>query len=163
MWFLDVPPFDMLVSQAEPYGGFGDVLSSSEQVENQVAQTAIEARERIEQVFGIAMGTCFDTPRIIEELVQKMWRDGWSPNNSSINLFTTDFGAVLVDEIRRCSGGSLIFRSATDLSHMSLWWPDRGIEVFPFHKMYKRLLANDGESIEYFANRIRKLTTNGTG
>ena len=163
MLFLEVPPFDMLLSQAEPYKGFGGVLSSSVQMQTQFAKAAIEARERIATVFGIAIRGCLDTPRIIEELVQNMWNDGWNPEDSDINLFVTDLGAVLADAIWRCSGGSLIFRSATDLSHMSLWWPDQAIEVFPFHKMYKRLLTNEGESLEYFAGRIKELTRNENG
>ena len=163
MLFLDVPPFDLLLSQLQPYKGFGDVLSTSEPMQTQVARTAIEGRERISQVFGIDMVDCFDTPRIIDELVHSMWRDGWSPDGGNVNLFATDFGAVLTDAIQRSSGGSLIFRSATDLSHLSLWWPERGIEVFPFHKMYKRLLSDDCESVEFFVSRIRELTANVAG
>ena len=58
--------------------------------------------------------------------------------------------------IQDVTGGQAIFRSRTDLSHASLWWPEKRVEVFPFHKMYRRLVDRDGESLVFFVKALVK-------
>jgi hypothetical protein len=86
-----------------------------------------------------------------------MWTEGWQPERSDINLFATDFGCVLTKAIEQTLDGMLVFRSSSDLSHLSVWWPQAQVEAFPFHKTYKRLLSEEGESLGFFSRQLTRL------
>ena len=51
-------------------------------------------------------------------------------------------------------GGRLIFRLPGDVVdiHNSIFWP--GVEVFPFHKAFKCLTEEEGESMSYFVRGV---------
>jgi hypothetical protein len=83
-----------------------------------------------------------------------MWNDGWSPEKGNINLFATDFGLVFVDAIHAVMGGELVFRSDSDITHLSMWYPTFKIEAFPFHHVCKCLLESDGSSLGYFFHAL---------
>ncbi len=95
--------------------------------------------------------------KLIEQTCQRMWNEGWSPNKGNINLFSTDFGAILTSLIIEKVGGQVIFRSTDNLIDLSIWWEDNKIEAFPFHKMFKRLSSSEGEDIEYFFNQVVRM------
>jgi hypothetical protein len=76
---------------------------------------------------------------VLEEFFSRMWREGWDPATSDVNLFVRDLGSVFMSMILTMAGGEPVFRSMTDLSHASLWWKKNRLEVFPFHKTYRRL------------------------
>ena len=50
-----------------------------------------------------------------------------------------------------------MFRSESDLNHVSLWWSEQAVEAFPFHKMYKRLTSREGESVSFFVRGLEQL------
>lgn len=91
-------------------------------------------------------------PAALEGVIEDMWQQGWDPHHGNVDLFVRDFGLILCKSLySQCSGGSLQFRSQTNLDHTSIWWPAQGIEAFPFHKIYKRLFSRSGESTVFFA------------
>jgi hypothetical protein len=71
-----------------------------------------------------------------------------------LNLFTRDFGLLLLEATLDLLGGRPIFRSpGQDIYvHNSIFWP--GVEAFPFHKAFKCLTEADGESMAYFVRGV---------
>lgn len=155
--YLEVPPFDVLTSQPAPYSGFGEPLNVTKELMARFEQTESQARKRITEVFHLNIGVQNDVPVQLETIIKTMWSEGWQPAVGNVNLFAGDFGSVLANAIRQTLCGDFVFRSSADLSHLSIWWPKRGIEAFPVHKIYKRLLSADGESISFFAERLAEL------
>jgi hypothetical protein len=155
--FRDVPPFDVLTCQTTPYAGFGEPLATPSECERQFLHTEKQARDRISEVFALELGGPEQIPAKLEAIIGQMWSEGWDPERGDTNLFSTDFGCLLTEALHQTLGGCRVFRSATDLSHLSLWWPERRVEAFGFHKTYKRLLTNDGESLVFFARRLLNL------
>ncbi|MBN1919224.1 MAG: hypothetical protein JW889_15070 [Verrucomicrobia bacterium] len=94
---------------------------------------------------------------LLDKIIDGMWREGWDPDASDINLFVRDFGLVLASSVLSLLGGDLVFRSEEDLSHLSIWWPVFQVEAFPFHKVYKRLYVSQGESIVSFVRGVSTL------
>ena len=92
----------------------------------------------------------------LEKLVGQMWDEGWDPEHGDINLFARDFGSLFFVGIHTILKGAQVFRSETDLSHASLFWAHRKAEAFPFHRIYKRLYAKDGESLPYFFDGVKQ-------
>lgn len=157
MSFRDIPLFDLLGDQDSPYTGFGDILPTVKEQEKAYNDSLKIARERVEDGMGVHLSPDESNTSIIEQVIFDMWKEGWDPSIGNIDLFTTDFGLILSDSIRTRVGGSLIFRSAKDLSHLSLWWPIHKYEAFPFHKVYKRLIHKEGESLLLFEKGILSL------
>jgi hypothetical protein len=58
--------------------------------------------------------------------------------------------------LQTVADGDPVFRSKTDLSHASLWWPKQRLEVFPLHKMYRRFTDQDGESLVFFVDSLHR-------
>ena len=156
---LKVPPFDLLTHQASPYTGFGDVLTPSLERDGVLLAAADRARERVEEGFRQMLGEPTSIPSQLDEIISVMWAQGWNPDAANINLFSTDFGLLLTKVSLSLVGGSLVFRSETDISHLSLWWAHKEVEAFPFHKILKRLYSREGESIAFFvAGLSRRIT-----
>lgn len=155
MLFHKTPPFDRLTGLSAPFEGFGPVLDRSQDRTDEFCRVVAEARRRIRDVFSVAIS---DSPAEIADqldiLADSMWDDGWDPSTGDVNLFATDFGLVLTAAMIKTGGGSLVFRSESDLSHVSVWYQDRGVEAFPFHKVFKRLSSREGESIASFVSGI---------
>ena len=159
MSLLEVPPFESLTQGTSPYSGFGPLVSDTETTQN-FSRVVTEASARINQMFGVSLD--FDRTGIVavEKLVSRMWGEGWNPEKADVNLFVRDFGSVFMSIIQAVTGREEVFRSQTDLSHASLWWPTKRLEVFPFHKMHRRLTTREGESLLFFFDGlVKKLRT----
>ncbi len=155
MSLLDVPPFESLTRGTSPYSGFGPTSTDPEVAEH-FLQVVTQARARIHEAFAV------DVPQdragivALEELAAHMWEEGWDPESADVNLFVRDLGSVFMSILQAMTGGEAVFRSKTDLSHASLWWPTKRLEVFPFHKIYRRLTKRDGESLAFFVDSMVK-------
>jgi hypothetical protein len=154
MSFRDIPLFDMLDNQDGPYPGFGDILTTTKHRDMAYIESLRIAKERVEDCFGFRFSSEKSNTSVLEQIISDMWKEGWDPSTGNINLFTTDYGLLLSNSIQTIVGGSLILRSENDLSHSSLWWPKLKLEAFPFHKVYKRLINEDGESLMLFEKGI---------
>jgi len=146
--------FDILDNQETPYSGFKGVLNSVPEREQRFNDLAEEAIIRIQNGFNVELSNTANCISILESIIAVMWQEGWDPNNADVDLFATDFGSVLTRTIQNLFYGRLVFRSDRDISHLSIWWPGYKIEVFPLHKVYKRLMKPIGESIEVYVNNI---------
>ncbi len=92
----------------------------------------------------------------LDRIIDSMWEEGWNPAEGDINLFATDFGLALLTTLLTCRQWTLVLRSETDLSHLSLWDRRRRTEYFVFHKILKQLLNQGGESI---LSLVRQVTS----
>jgi hypothetical protein len=157
----NVPLFDLLKGQNSPYEGFGDVLP--DQVENKelIDRLTSEAAERIKEGFGIELSDTNQAVTEIENTIAEMWQEGWNPDEGNVNLFATDFGLVLVELIQQLYAGKTVFRSTSELNHLSIWWSEKGVEVFPFHKAYKRLTLESGENLSSFVQGLKHILEEG--
>ena len=159
MSLLEVPPCESLAQGTSPYSGFGPLVSETETIEN-FSRVVSEASTRISQMFGVSPPADRTGIAALEEVVSGMWSEGWDPETADVNLFVRDFGSLFMSIIQAMNGGEAVFRSKTDLSHASLWWPKKRLEVFPFHKMYRRLTDREGESLVFFVDSlVKKLAT----
>lgn len=154
---LEIPPFDLLKGQNAPFEGFGDILPKSLSNNNLLIGLISQATIRIEEDFEIGQGDAIKFVAELENIIDEMWQDGWDPQKGDVNLFTTDFGLILTKTIIDLYGGEFIFRSKTNLNHFSIWWVEKGIEVFPFHKMYKRLIYLSGENLSSFIQGLQEV------
>jgi len=157
MSYHKVPPFDLLAHQQEPFDGFGDVLSNTDELEKRLISLAKQAQVKIAKTFEYELLVIGDNSNMLESIITEMWVNGWNPEESDFNLFSTDFGLVLTKTILDIFKGNLIFRSEGDLSHFSIWWPEKQVEVFPFHKVQKRLYEQNGESLDYFIKGLHAI------
>jgi hypothetical protein len=155
----DVPAFDAIAGQRNPFAGFGQILSSRRDVERRFWEENAAARERIRKSFGRELRVAEKIPIELDSIVQGMWNTGWDPNTGNLNLFSCDLGLVLTGAIVELLGGQLIFRSENDMSHCSIFWESFEFEAFPFLKVLKRLLDRHEDSIGVFVdglvNRIK--------
>jgi hypothetical protein len=134
--------------------GFGDLLSESSERTDRVVHEACEARQRVESVFLCSLKDSSSVPHILDDIIQDMWNEGWSPDKGNINLFTRDFGLVLFSALLSLFGGNVVFRSDEDITHLSLWWPASGFEVFPFHHVLRCLLERESDSVASFVKGL---------
>jgi hypothetical protein len=157
VWFRKTPRFDLLEGQETPFEGFGDVLPDSESRESTFADVLEEVLAYVHEVFKVNLDDPCDRPAILERTIAQMWQEGWRPEIGDVNLFTRDFGVILAASMRDLLGGKLVFRSECEMDHLSIWWEGSKLEAFPFHKTYKRLTSQEGESIDFFFRAIRKM------
>jgi hypothetical protein len=141
----------MLTEQSAPFTGFGETQVFVSQLPSAYIETSAQASERLKAVFGISHEVGIECIREVEEVINQMWSKGWDPQGAKINLFTTDFGCLIAENLRQSLSGSLVLRSEIDLSHASIWWPEAKLEVFPFHAIYRRLKSQSGESVTLLA------------
>jgi len=151
---LRVPAFDLLTEQQIPYGGFGDPLPDSSERPSRLDDAADEARCRIEKSFAINLDKPSNVPERLDGIIAGMWVHGWSPEKGDINLFVGDFGLLLTSALLKRFGGKAVFRSDEDVSHLSVWWPEKGIEAFPFHHVLRCLLEQESDSNSSFVKGI---------
>lgn len=145
--------FDALSGSKEPFEGFGPALPSVG-AERAFRVVVSQARERVKSVFNEDIGPDRRGVETVEQVVVTMWQEGWNPEAGDLDLFARDFGALVTDSILSEVGGTLVFRSQTDLSHTSLWWPAQQFEVFPFHRAAKRLVRQEGEGLLYLFDSV---------
>jgi len=115
-----------------------------------------QARSRVSEAFGIEFEFSEKNIDTLESVIQEMWDTGWDPSSGDIDLFSRDFGSLLAVSIQRSLGGKFVFRSNTDLTHASIWFEQCCLEAFPFHRVFKRLTCQHGESLTYFFQSLRK-------
>jgi hypothetical protein len=129
---------------------------SDEETTRNFSRVVSEASARVDEMFGLTPSRDRAGITALEGLVSRIWSEGWDPETADVNLFVRDLGSIFMLITQEIAGGETVFRSKTDVSHASLWWPDKRLEVFPFHKMYRRLVDSDGESLVFFLNGLTK-------
>lgn len=147
---------DMLVGATTPARDFGAPLTDRalRDARTELAGIVAEARARFIDTFGPLPDNPREVARRLEATCAEMWREGWEPQSSDLDLFATDFGVILMDAMYQDLSGEIVLRSSDELSHGSLFWPSAGIEAFPLHKVAKRLLNSDGEGLAYFYEQV---------
>lgn len=158
MSLLEVPPFDALRGGGRPCEAFGAILRESA-LACLLESVAGTARRRVQDVFQRDVALDRRGVGTLDGLVREMWSAGWSPERGDVNLFANDFGSILMLAIHRELGGECLFRSPTDLSHASVWWPASDVEAFPFHKAYKALLRQEAEGFGPFFDGLLKFVS----
>jgi hypothetical protein len=151
----DFPAFDMLVGErTTPYRGCGGVIEDSLELERKLHADAAQVRTEIRTTFRVKLHSSSSIPTELDDIIARMWEAGWDPSVGNLNLFTHDFGLLLIEATLDLLGGTLIFRSPGDdvYVHNSILWP--GVEAFPFHKAFKCLTETDGESMAYFVRGV---------
>ena len=157
----EIPLFDLLTRQPLPHEGLGDVLPFSQTCEDRFREIVQEARSRAREVFDSVIGEDRESVYTLEALIEEIWGQGWTPQSANVDLFATDFGSLLTSCLSEELGGQLVFRSETDLSHLSCWWRLSQIEAFPFHKVYKRLVVREGESLSFYFSALERMLRSG--
>lgn len=152
-----VPLFDLLKGQKSPYKGFGVILSDQDENNKLLEKLTSEAAERFKEGFGIKLDDSNQAIEELEKTITEMWQEGWNPDEGNVNLFATDFGLILAEIIQCLFAGKTLFRSKSNLNHLSVWWNEQRVEVFPFHKAYKRLTTESGESLSSFVSGLKQL------
>ena len=147
--------FDLLTGQASPFTGFGERCDASARF----AVLSARAIGRFDEMFGVKAEDVDEIASQLDRIIVEMWNEGWDPDTGNIDLFTTDFGALLANSIAKDFEGTPVFRSVTDLTHMSVWWPVERIEAFPFHKVFKRLCSREGEGLSFYVQALSRLVT----
>lgn len=155
MPLLEVPPFEALTQGTCPYSGLGPLVSDAEATQN-FSPVVASAFARLSETFGVSLHPDRNGVATLEDLVNRIWDEGWDPESGDVNLFVRDLGSVFMFILQAMTAGEAVFRSKTDLSHASLWWPKKRLEIFPFHKMYRRLTDRDGESLVFFVDSLTK-------
>jgi hypothetical protein len=148
----------MLFGDDAPSTDFGEVLTSMETkglAQKSFEDSIDEARKRFEDIFAKLPHSGKDVVLLLEATIDDMWEQGWSAEEESLDMFVTDFGCVLTWSLLHEYKGIPAFRSQTELNHASIMWSDLGVEVFPFHKMLKRLSVREGESLNHFWESVR--------
>jgi hypothetical protein len=151
----DFPAFDMLVGKGTaPSRHFGDVIQDSRELEKKLHADAAQVRKEVQETFRVKLQTSSTIPQELDDIIARMWETGWDPRVRNLELFTHDFGLLLIEATLDLLGGRPIFRSPDDdlYVHNSILWP--GVEAFPFHKAFKCLTQTDGESMAYFVRGI---------
>jgi hypothetical protein len=151
----DFPAIDTFSGKATtPYRGFGGVIQDSSELERQLHADAARVREEVRKTFCVGLESSTSIPKELDDIIERMWETGWDPRVGSLNLFTRDFGLLLIKATLDLLGGRPIFRSPGDeiYVHNSIFWP--GVEAFPFHKAFKWLTDRDGESMAYFVRGV---------
>jgi hypothetical protein len=153
---IETPPFDAIAGQSNPFTGFGQILPNSVELEEQFQKEAASAKHRLKECFRAVLADPREIPNELDKIITDMWNSGWDPQSGNVNLFTRDFGCVLTMSILDSLGGSLLFRSTEDVSHLSIFWVAAKFEAFPFHKVLKCLYNRQGETIVGFTDGIAK-------
>ena len=159
---IEIPPFDALSGQVTPFLGFGDILSKSPEVETQFFLAIADAKRRIEGGFDVRLNIANETAKELDKIIIDMWESGWNPKTGNINLFAFDFGCILAKIVLAQLGGQPTFRSSKEMNHFSIFWANKRLEAFPFHKALKCLHIRQGETMTSFVNGLaNKLNEKG--
>jgi hypothetical protein len=147
---IEVPPFDALSGQVNPFLGFGQILPNSFELEKRFQETLTKALRNVKDGFKVKLAIPNEIPRELDRIIVGMWDSGWNPESGNVNLFSRDFGCILTKAVLDSLGGISTFRSIDDISHFSIFWPDAKLEAFPFHKVLKCLYNRNGETMISF-------------
>ena len=150
----EIMDFDLLVDQPAPFRGFGEVFQDLTEDERELHKDADQVRMQIRDTFDAKLDNASAIPKELDDIAHELWETGWDPAVGNLALFTRDLGLVLTDAILDLLGGRMIFRSATNLLHCSIFWGDQRVEAFPFHKALKCLTHSEGETMTYFVRGL---------
>jgi hypothetical protein len=150
----EIMDFDLLVGQAAPFLGFGEVVQDSTEDEREFHKNADQVRQQIRDTFGAKLDNSSTTPKELDDIAQELWETGWNPQVGNLALFTRDLGLLLAEATLDLLGGRLICRSTTNLIHWSIFWASQRVEAFPFHKALKCLTHSEGETMTYFVRGL---------
>ena len=153
----NLPPFDVLFSQKRPFDGFGPLEEDTQRVRELFDEVVCQAQTRVRELFEISDVDGEKLVAELDEMVAEMWREDWDPQSGDVNLFARDLGALLMDALLRETSGQAVFRSNSDLTNASVYWPPKMIEAFPFHKAFKCLINREGESLLQFFRGVQHL------
>lgn len=154
-----VPLFDLLYGDSQPYGGFGAILREDSKYVEEFRSRAQKSLKDLQAGLGINQTNWFGAASSLDAIVEMMWQQGWNPESGNTNLFSTDFGFVIAMALHSVLGGVFVFRSYEDISHTSIMWTQKRVEAFPFHKAYKCLLDRGAESVGQFLSSVGSLTS----
>ena len=111
----DIPEFpapDMFSGEATaPYRGFGDVIPDSGALELKLHADAVQVRKDVRETFRVKLESSTSIPIELDKIMEKMWATGWDPRVGDLNLFTRDFGLILLEATLDLLGGRPVFRS----------------------------------------------------
>ena len=148
--------FDLLKGESEPITVFGIPFRSIEN-ENEISKITETAVTSINRIFKKSITITIDGIKTLEEIIRGMWKDDWNPKKGNLNLFSTHFGSILTKIIVKEIGGQIYLRDIQNLLHLSVFFDNRNIEIFPFHKIYKRLNDEEGDDLIYYYKSIKAL------
>jgi hypothetical protein len=148
--------FDALSGEAHPCAHFGPIISRNADVVSAHCDRIIG---QVRGSFGVEITPDAAGAMGIERIIDGMWREDWDRGRPSLDLFTHDLGVLLFHAMHVSLGGEPAFRSTLDLTHVSLHWADQQLEIFPVHRIIKRLRNPKGESVAYFFNAIASRVT----
>jgi len=129
----EIMDFDLLVGNKTPFLGFGEVIQDSRELEKELHRAADQVRHQIRSTFGAKLDNSSTTPKELDDIAEELWETGWDPEVGNVALFTRDLGLLLTEATLDLLEGRLIFRSASNVIHWSIFWADHGVEAFPFH------------------------------
>jgi len=150
----EIMDFDLLVGNKTPFLGFGEVIQDSRELEKELHRAADQVRHQIRSTFGAKLDNSSTTPKELDDIAEELWETGWDPEVGNVALFTRDLGLLLTEATLDLLEGRLIFRSASNVIHWSIFWADHGVEAFPFHKALKCLTHSHGETMTYFVRGL---------
>lgn len=111
----DFPAMDIFSGKATaPCPGFGGVIQDTGELERQFHVDAARVREEVRRIFRAELVNSTSIPRDLDNIVERMWETGWDPRAGDLNLFTHDFGLLLIEATLDLLGGRPIFRSPGD-------------------------------------------------
>src|ERR1700722_1350215 len=151
----EIMDFDLFVGRTAPFPGFGPVVEDSKDLEMQLREAAAQVRQQVRDTFDARLENSSATPKELDSIIKELWQTGWDPQVDNLQLFTRDFGLLLTEATLDLLGGKLLPRSPGNVIHWSIFWADRKVEAFPFHKALKCLTHADGETMTYFVRGLR--------
>lgn len=88
----------------------------------------------------------------LDDLIQAIWKDEPIEEDEALDAIVSNWGAYFAQVIRQHVGGEWIFRQ--DLEHASIRFARAGFEIFPLHKLRRRLVLGEGESLTTYYERL---------
>ena len=149
--------FDALVGGRTPTLMFGPPLQGDLEASARcaLAELSVDARRRVADSFKETIEPNAAGVEGLDDIIKNMWKSDWSPEHSIIDRICTDFGALYCAAFLSVSGLQPVFRSTTELDHVSFWNAASTREYFPFHKVVKALSSCEGESLaQMFADAL---------
>lgn len=155
---IEIPPFDLLNGSEKPTDCFGVILENAEYADAflQFKDLVNQAKESIAEIFNFDLSDPEDIVNGLDAIISQMWSTGWDPNNASLNLFCSHFGAVLAFYMGSLPKVRIVLRSLNKLNHLSVWHEASKSEYFPFHKIVKCLTRMHGESIRQMVDDLKQ-------
>ncbi len=155
---IEIPPFDALIGSEKPTDSFGGILENAEfdiamlrfeELANQAIITVCE-------MFDINLSDPKITADELDGIISEMWSTGWNPEEADFNLFCSHYGTILASLMKIVPNTSIVFRSSSNINHLSIWHESSKTEYFPFHKIAKCLTRRHGESVRQMIGDLKQ-------